>query len=232
MREGVAATALTIRWGSYLAVLLDRNKPLWSEVRSNEVSRISDEEMARINIETSAALAEWVDIYRSDRGRAYQQLVNRAVEYLPISNKRSTLRTSPFSALAVPEIASQLVTATAPKYLEEAQNECIHFPNRVFANAMINMAWRNGPVEDIHAGVFRRYPLELRRVTPREERELMTFSCDRMQLGMAACGRLAFEESRGTWSEEVLPFRLAGMLLITPSRWTLTERTRDVELAD
>jgi hypothetical protein len=40
-------------------------------------SRISDEEMARINIEASAALAEWIDIYRADPGgRQYTQLVD------------------------------------------------------------------------------------------------------------------------------------------------------------
>jgi hypothetical protein len=41
--------------------------------------------MARINIEASAALAEWIDIYREDPGgRLYEQLVNRAVAYLPM----------------------------------------------------------------------------------------------------------------------------------------------------
>jgi hypothetical protein len=65
-REGVAAAVLVLRWGSYLAVLLDRHKPVWPVVRSASTSRISDEEMARINIEASAALAEWIDLYRAD----------------------------------------------------------------------------------------------------------------------------------------------------------------------
>jgi hypothetical protein len=56
--EGIAAAAVTLRWGSYLAVFLDREKPVWPEVNSPTTSRISDEEMARINIEASAALAE------------------------------------------------------------------------------------------------------------------------------------------------------------------------------
>ncbi len=56
--EGVAAAALTLRWGSYLAVLLDRDKSVWNEASSPSTGRISDEEMARINIEASAALAE------------------------------------------------------------------------------------------------------------------------------------------------------------------------------
>src|ERR1043165_1076057 len=53
-REGIAATAMTLRWGSYLAVLLDREKSVWAEVKSTGISRISDGEMARINIEASA----------------------------------------------------------------------------------------------------------------------------------------------------------------------------------
>src|SRR5437016_5395616 len=92
-REGVAAAALTLRWGSYLAVLLDRNKPVWPKVSSASTSRISDEEMARINIEASAALAEWIDLYRADPGgRVYEQLVNRAVFYLQMPKKTPKLK--------------------------------------------------------------------------------------------------------------------------------------------
>lgn len=50
-REGVVAAALTLSWGSYLAVLLDRDKRVWYAARTGGVSRISDQEMARINVE-------------------------------------------------------------------------------------------------------------------------------------------------------------------------------------
>ncbi len=102
-REGVAAAALALRWGSYLAVLLDRDKPVWPEVHSAGTSRISDEEMARINIEASAALAMWIDLYREDPGgRLYTQLVDRAVSYLPMPKKTSKLTVTEFAALAAP----------------------------------------------------------------------------------------------------------------------------------
>lgn len=65
-REGVAGVAVTLRWGSYFCVFADRTKPLWDGVSLPAVSRISDEEMARINIEASAALAEWIDLHRTD----------------------------------------------------------------------------------------------------------------------------------------------------------------------
>jgi hypothetical protein len=230
-REGVAAAALTLRWGSYLAVLLEADKPIWPEVNSPSTSRISDEEMARINIEASAAMAEWVDFYRADPGgRAYEQLVNRAVFYLPMPKKTSTLKITEFAALAAPDLAARLVQASDAERVERARRAAENCPSRVFANALVNTAWRNGPVENIHAGDFRGYPLDERRVTPAEERELMAFASERMALGMTICLRFAVERRARRWSEQVLAYGLAEMLLITPSRWTLTESSREVRL--
>jgi len=84
-------------------------------------------------------------------------------------------------------------------------------------------------VESVHAGGYRGYPLDLRRVTPTEERELMGFVSERLALGMTVCLQLATEQGR-PWYEQVLPYGLAEMLLITPSRWTLTEASHDVRL--
>ena len=230
-REGVAATALALRWGSYLAVLLDRDKPVWPEVRSASTSRISDEEMARINIEASAALATWIDLYREDPGgRLYTQLVDRAVYYLPMPKKTSKLKVTEFAALADPDVAARVVQATDATRLDRARAAAEGHSSRVLANALVNTAWRNGPVESIHAGGYRGYPLDVRRVTPAEERELMGFVSDRLALGMTVCLQLATEQRRRPWSEQVLPYGLAEMLLITPSRWTLTEASREVRL--
>ena len=78
--EGSAAAAVALRWGSYLTVLADRTKPVWAETRSPEAGRISDLEMARINIEASAALAQWIDISRADRS-LYEKLARRALAH-------------------------------------------------------------------------------------------------------------------------------------------------------
>lgn len=53
----IGATALCLRWGSYLAVLLDESKPVAPRAGQPGVSLISDEEMRRINIEASSNLA-------------------------------------------------------------------------------------------------------------------------------------------------------------------------------
>jgi hypothetical protein len=229
-REGVAATALCLRWGSYLAVLADHDKPVWDP--GDKVSRISDEEMARINIEASAALAEWIDLFRRDPGgNDYLQIVNRAVAYLPMPQRSvNAERRHKIAALSNPEVASLLVQASQEEQVARARAEAEHHPSRVLANALVNVAWRNGPVEQIHGGSGHNYPLNRRRVRPAEERQLMRFAASRLALGMGICLVLAMEEPRRPWPEQVLPYALAGGMLVTPSGWTLTESSREVRL--
>jgi hypothetical protein len=222
---------VVLRWGSYLAVLLDRAKPLWPAVHAEGISRISDAEMARINIEASAALAEWIDLFRADRGGGrYAQLVARAVSYLPMPAKMSRITPAPFAALADRELASRLVRASDPERVARARAEAERHPARVFANALVNTSWRNGPVESLHAGPVQGYPLEQRRATATEERALMRFASEGLALGMMVCRQLARERPARPWLEQVVPYGLASTMLITPSGWTLTETSRDVRL--
>ena len=171
----------------------------------------------------SAALAEWIDLCRADWSGKHRQLVNRALFYLPITKKTAGVECGPFAALAMPEMAARLIRAFGAERLERIRSDLKRFPSCVFANALINTAWRNGPVERIHAGHFPRYPLDQWRITPVDERELMTFSSRRLAIGMDVCHRFETEHPRRRWSEQVLPYALAKILLITPSGWTLTE---------
>ena len=231
-REGMAAAAVALRWGSYLAVLLDRDKPISPPTaRAGGTSRICDEEMARINIEVSAALAEWIDVYRADdSGRVYDHVVNRAVAYLPMQGKAARLKGARFAALADPEIGARLVAASDPARVARVRADAEHHPTRLFANALANVAWRNGPVEDIHAGRRSDYPLDRRRVTPAEETELMASAIDSLAMGMTVCLQLGLERPRRPWAEQVLPFGLAHMWRVTPRAWTLTGTSCDVRL--
>jgi Transglycosylase SLT domain len=45
---------------------------------------------------------------------------------------------------------------------------------------------------------------------------------------LSVCLRFALEQPPRPWPEQVLPYGLAKMLPITPSRWTLTESSREV----
>lgn len=230
-REGLAAAALCLRWGSYLAVLLDHDKPLWAAVRSPTTSRIADAEMARIHIEASAALAEWIDLYRAEPGgAAYRGLVERAVAYLPLPRRTAKRAVCGLMALAHPAQARQLVEASGPEVVERRRPDAERHPTRLLANAIVNTAWRNGPVEDIHAGTGRGYPLDRRRATPTEERTLLRFASERLATAMAGCELLAHEAPGRSWPEQVLPFGLAHTMQISPTGWSLTETSREVRL--
>lgn len=232
-REGVAAAALTLRWGSYLAVLADRDKPVWpvARCRNAQTTRIADQEMARINIEASAAMAEWVDFYREHSGMGlYTRIVQRAIAYLPMPRRSSKREAAYFAALSDPGVAARVIENAEPEHKERAAADAEQYPSRIFSNALVNVAWRNGPAENIHAGKYGGFPIDQRRVTPGEEGELMRFATDRMATGMTALLHFASEGRNRTWSEQVLPYGLSWMLLVTPTAWTLTESSREVRL--
>ena len=225
--EGAATAAVTLRWGSYLAVLADRTKPVWAEARSPGVSRISNSEMARINIEASAGLAAWLDLLRVEPV-LYETLARRALAYLPMPRWQARPEASEFAILAMPEVREKAGRGLSEARLTQLRADAERYPSRVFANALVNTAWRNGPVEDIHAGDFHSYPLDRRRVTVAEERAMMGFGIDRLVTGMDVCRALTRETPPRTWSEQVFPYGVTQR--ITPSGWTLSEATREVRL--
>lgn len=139
----------------------------------------------------------------------YEQLVNRAVAYLPMPKKTSSLAVTGFGALAQPDIAARFVEAAYASHLERVRADLDRHPSRVLANALVDTARRNGPVEDIHAGDFRGCPLDQRRVTLREECELMAFASGRLALGMTVCLQFSMERPPRPWPEQVLPYGLA-----------------------
>jgi hypothetical protein len=100
-----------------------------------------------------------------------------------------------FAALAVPTMANRLVHAVDPERLARVRTDVAGHPSRVFATAMVNVAWRNGPVENMHAGSFQGYTITQRRVTPAEEKELMQPASDGLALGMTVRSVLAWERA-------------------------------------
>jgi hypothetical protein len=228
--EAAAAAAVALRWGSYFAVLADRCKPLWPQARSPGASRISDSEMARINIEASAALAEWIDLLREEP-RTCAQLAARAAAYVPMPRRKVRPEGVTFAALAMPSIAARLVPATAAATVARARAAAERYPSRVFANALVNTAWRNGPIEHVHAGICGAYPFDCRRLRVSEERSIVGVAIDRLAVGLDVCHELARERPARAWAEQVLPYGLADKMLITPVGWTLTESTREVRLS-
>jgi len=229
-QEAVAATAVCLRWGSYLAVLADRDKPLWPQARQGGLSRIADSEMARINVEASTALARWIDVMRTDWER-YLSLT-WAARRLPMTRKRAERDRSAISllGLSIPDFAATLTPRAQEEWGRRARASAEAHPTRVLANAIVNACWRNGPIENIHAGQPSTYPLTQRRITPSEERTLVRTTAGRLAQGILATFGLIHEKSERTWVERVLPFNLVPDLFVTPTGWSLDEQTRQVWL--
>jgi hypothetical protein len=227
--EAVAAAAVCLRWGSYLAVLANRNKRLWPEARRVGSSRIHDSEMARINIEASAALAHWIELMR-DNPEQYRRLVKAVMNHLPLTRRNTKIAREPNAlfTLTQPTMAARLFEAVNPPVLEKAQAEVREHPTRVLANAVINFCWRNGPVEDIHAGRLSAYPLMQRRITPSEERMLMREVSGRLAQGVVSISCLLWEKSERSWMERVLPFHLVPYWMVTPLNWSMEQQTSGV----
>jgi hypothetical protein len=224
-REAVAATAVCLRWGSYLAVLLDRSKPVCAGVQDPDHSRIADSEMARINIEASAALEQWIELMRRDYWR-YQALI-LASRRLPMPQKKVT-RDPRFAALFVlsrPGVVSFMDLPSGG----EAYDRVMAYPTRTLANALINASWRKGPAETVHAGLWGTFPLLERRVTVAEERTLMRTTASRLAQGLYGFSPDDAGDLR-PWAERVLPYASAHEILVTPHDWSLEEKSRQVHL--
>ena len=158
--EARAAVAVCLRWGSYFAVLADPSRPDSPNIDNEQVSQIDDEEMARMNIEISAALAWWLTLSGSD-DRRYSQLVDRALAYLPTGPKAVSALQSGDILLAstVPDLAAQVCRSWPADRLEQDMQTATQHGIRVIANTITHIAWRNGPIENVHAGQYLGYGL-------------------------------------------------------------------------
>jgi len=111
----IATVAVCLRWGSYFAVLAKRDLPQWTAAYDPGVSCIGDGEMARINIEASAALAGWIDLMRADQ-QHFRKMVKAAVQRLafPIAQLDGSTYYNRFRAF------SAINSANGRRYLMEA----------------------------------------------------------------------------------------------------------------
>jgi hypothetical protein len=226
--EARAAVAVCLRWGSYFAVLADPSRPAAPDIDNDQISQIDDEEMARMNIEISAALAWWLALAGSD-DRRYWDLVARALAYLPTGPKAvSALQGGEvLITCTVPEMVAHVRRSWPADRLDRDVETAAKHGIRVIANTITHIAWRNGPVENVHAGGHQGYGLDRRRVLPKAEKAIVRHAQSGFAAGLKAADSLKYSDAWPPPAERVLPF-LHG--LVGPSRWSVTETSRNVEL--
>jgi len=231
----IGDTALCLRWGSYLAVLLDENKPVDPRAgrATGNASMISDDEMRRINIEAASNLAGLLQLWQTDED-AFFRLLRAAYTWLPMPQRRlprhpPTLDTLLHARSIPPE--SPILQKLSP-LVETA----VAHPHRALANLLINITYRNGPIENLHAGRMPAYPLDKRRGTSREAGKIVRFTAER--LGAVVATLPVWHESL----QEMLPLRLhsgqawsegIGRIVAArdyPRNWSFTEVSASIEL--
>ncbi|MCL5998048.1 MAG: hypothetical protein M1546_18655, partial [Chloroflexi bacterium] len=111
---------------------------------------------------------------------------------------------------------------------QKAHRNAEAYPTRILANTLVNACWRNGPIEDIHAGKEYAYSLNRCRITRDEERLLTRTTLNRMKQALKVVDDLHYEQSKRSWSERVMPFATA--FFIAPHNWSLQEHSREIWL--
>ena len=226
--EARAAVAVCLRWGSYFAVLADPARPAAADLEDERLSHIADGEMARMNIEVSAGIAWWLTLRGADEPR-YWDLVHRALAYLPTGPKtiRPLEGADMLVACATAEMAAEVRCRWPAGQLGQALVAAESHGIRVIANAITLRAWRNGPVEDVHAGRGGGYELGTKRILPRAEKAIIRRAQSGVNAGLKAVDVLRYNEAWPPSAEQVLPFLHP---LVGPARWSYTEDSRSVEL--
>jgi hypothetical protein len=233
----IATVALCIRWGSYFAVLTNRDLPQWAAALDPEVSCIGDGEITRINIEASAALSDWLDLMRADQPR-FRKLVKAAVQLLPfpitqLDGSTYYHRFRAFSAINSASGRRYLMEAFArdfwSQWLEWEKARLLVNPTRALANGILNEHWRNGSgIEDVHAGtIVSPRPLTKCRLTRAQEARLLQETAELFVPTMRALYYVVGKPSEESWPEQALPYAIAFK---PPADWSLDEQTRKITI--
>lgn len=222
-QEARAAVAVCLRWGSYLALLMDDQRPPAPAVGRPGVSRVTDREMARINIEASANLSRWLTLAHEDAPR-YAKLVH-AAQKLPLA-KGGDLRPVALTNMVQPKLLE--LTASMAAHAPAEAADVRRAPMRSLANAFVNTCWRNGPIEDLHAGEASPVLLMERRFTREEAALLQEEVIARMMDAVDAFWLLEPDWGSPRFAEYALAYRL--MPCVGPSGWSTTEDSRAIEL--
>jgi hypothetical protein len=241
----MSTVAVCIQWGSYFAVLNNSELPLWSA--SKTASCIADSEMARLNIEMSAALTHWMSLIDSDN-KLFRILVKAALQLLPFpsitidprtSNREFRLSTF-FNLQQEREgLMSSMKQVLGEDFVERKRQSVLSNPHslRALANGLLLEFWRNGPIENIHGGtMYVRQPLRhvsrpltQRRISPDVEKAVLAETIGGLVPMLRGLYSMITLKSEGTLIEKILPY---AILFQSPDNWSMTEKTKVVELPD
>jgi hypothetical protein len=228
-----AIVACCWRYGSYVHVLTaGESYPAFRT--DSRLSRISDAEMMRVNLEFSSGLAAWLSDRVSDLEKINRRV--RAASHLLHMPWRAN-RQEWLQQAIVEHGDEVLETLRAQAPIWHEYDEPPNLSVRGEANLIVNHAYRNGPIEDLHAGKWnhgteipgfqRLYADEIERVS-RTTVERLALMLRLRDLSASALGWLPLPFRPKGWSEtaETTTLRYPGLPEVGPLRDRLRSLAR------
>lgn len=222
---GIGATALCIRWGTYLSVLMDETKPFDPQFTNRNTGIVTDGEMKRINIEASSNYAFLLE--RLDHNEIkIQDLLLRAYKWLPMPQKRVKCNRDAYKPILW-GLFSAAVSAQSNN-TEQSASAVTH-PYRALANTVIHSIYRMGPIESYHADWDMGSSLMYRRFTSKQIKPIMRSIAEQMS-GVVDISK----KIKDPWlSLPPWPQSLVGLTntKFYPDNWSLTEASSPVHIS-
>ncbi len=216
---GVGMTALCLRWGTYLAFLMDENKPVDLDAKDGNINMISNDEMMRINIEASRNMERMLKMLHEDRDTA-PSIIIRAYDLLPVMKSKLRINKGPIHPYYKDVLQSAVALSAAFPLDPEKSDYINNHTYRVFANFMIYNTYRNGPVEDVHAGTYiKSYSLNKRRFTAPQSKDMERFTAEGMA-NMLEVG-VPWDAQPEHWKQAV--GYMASVPFMYPSEWSIDQ---------
>lgn len=223
---GIGATALCYRWGTYLAVLMDKNKPIDPRVSvpQNTFSMISQDEMMRINIEASSNLAKLLENLHKDEYKTIDFIL-RAYDWLPMPQRQVKRN---WKTVAMIYKTLEVYKDSLQIYTKDILNQAVKFPYRSLANTITVLAYRNGEVENVHAGKAAACCLNYRRFSQNQSRKVLRTIAEQLS---------AVFTTKPLWLDDPAipgewPNNLGGLPYVAfyPHDWSLSKSSSEIVL--
>jgi hypothetical protein len=130
------------------------------------------------------------------------------------------------------ELMESLQSKIGEDFILRKKEEITPHLMRTLANGVINEIYRNGPIEEIHAGNSLPDSSVPSRISPFAENEVLTTTAHRLLPMMHALYRIITKKTGETLEEKLIPyvFRFILINMSFPSDWSLTEETREIRL--
>ncbi|WP_299429014.1 hypothetical protein [uncultured Meiothermus sp.] len=222
LEEADAVVASCWRYGSFANVWAS-GEPYGEFRKDAGLSRFGNDEMMRVNLEFSSGLARWW-LDRAAEPATVRRRVRATQTALPMPwRERRGVYADGVAELVTDQIVGEHLSSLAVRTPEGTEEDAIAV--RREANYAVLTAYRNGPVEDYHAGDWSRgteVPGYLR-LTAAEASRLAGETASRLARHLALRERVSREGFRGLlkaswffprdWSvrEETSPITFAGL---------------------